>query len=189
MKILEPIVSRRSIRKYKTDPVDENKIIAMLESARLAPSGGNKQPWNFILVRSEELKQQIVAVSHHQSWMLNAPVFIVCVADVRTRLKEPDEMVLTDESPEPAVKKIIRDTSIAVEHLVLQAEAMGLATCWVAYFDQKDIRPILNIPSDKYVVAVISVGYADEHPQARPRRSLKEMIYYETWGNRERAIE
>ena len=186
MNILEPILSRRSIRKYRTTPVEEEKITLLLESARLAPSGNNTQPWRFIVVRAEERKQRIVEASHHQTWMLKAPVFIVCVADISTRTKGQAAFEVDDQSPEPALKKIIRDTAIAVEHLVLQAEALGLATCWVAYFEQEDLRPILNIPSDQYVLAVIPVGYADEHPSARPRKAFQEMVFYETWGNKER---
>lgn len=104
--------------------------------------------------------------------MLSAPVFIVCVADIRTRSKGKGVLEVDDQSPEPALKQIIRDTAIAVEPLVLQAEALGLATCWVAYFEQKDLRPILNIPSNQYVLAVIPVGYADEHPAAKSRKTL-----------------
>ena len=184
MEILEAILSRRSIRRYKSNPVEDEKLKAMLESARLAPSGGNTQPWNFIIVRSDETRKQIVEACHRQNWMLQAPVLLVCVADIRTRIKEQANIVLSEESPQIELKQIIRDTAIAIEHLVLQAESLGLSTCWVAYFEQEDIRPILSIPSDKYVVAVITVGYADESPRARPRRSLEEIIHFETWQGR-----
>ncbi len=184
MEILEAILSRRSIRRYKSHPVEDEKLKVMLESARLAPSGGNTQPWNFVIVRSDETRKQIVKACHRQNWMLQAPVLLVCVADIRTRIKEQENIVLTEKSPQIELKQIIRDTAIAIEHLVLQAESLGLSTCWVAYFEQEDIRPVLSIPSDKYVVAVITVGYADESPRARPRRSLEEIIHFETWQGR-----
>lgn len=184
MNVLEPVMSRRSIRKYKTVLVEDEKVMTLLESARLAPSGNNTQLWDFIVVRADEVKQQIVTACHNQTWMLNAPVFIVCVADARSRFPDRGNLVIDENSPEPAVKKIIRDAAIAIEHLVLQAEALGLATCWVAYFEQNGIRPVLNIPADKYVVAVIPVGYASENPLARPRKSLQEIVHYETWGNK-----
>lgn len=183
MKILDPILSRRSIRKYINKHVEDENVLAMLESARLAPSGSNTQPWNFVVVKSEELKKDIVDVSHKQKWMLKAPVFIVCVADIKTRIKDDEDIFIDENSSTPEVKLIIRDTAIAIEHLVLQAEAMGLSTCWVAYFEQKDIRPILEIPKDKYVVAIITVGYSNEKPKERPRKSLQEMIHMEKWGN------
>ncbi len=184
MNISEVIASRRSVRKYTTASISDEQIATLLESARLAPSGSNRQPWQFIVVRSVKKKQQIIEASHHQDWMLNAPVFIACVADPTPRLKGRPSFAIDDNSPEPVVKKIIRDTSIAVEHLVLQAESMGLATCWVGYFSQGDIRPILEVPPDKYVLAVITVGYADEQPAAMPRKPLPEMVHYESWGNR-----
>ncbi len=181
MEILGPIQSRRSIRKYKDLPVDDEQITALLESARIAPSGSHTQPWHFIVVRSDGMKERIMKVSHHQTWMLEAPVFIVCVADIRSRLKEGDPQVIDENSPEPDVKLMIRDTAIAIEHIVLQAEAMGLSTCWIAWFEQKDIRPVLNIPSDKYVVAVLTVGYGNETPKPILRRSLEELVHHEMW--------
>jgi nitroreductase len=182
MEILKPIVTRRSIRKYKTDPINDEQVLSLLESARIAPSGSNRQPWQFIVVRSDNLKRRIAEASHNQDWMLDAPVFIVCVADPVPRLKGKPSFDIDDNSPEPVVKKIIRDTAIAGQNLVLQAESLGLATCWVAYFSQEDIRPILKVPADKYVLAIIPVGFADEEPAARPRKPLHEMVHYDTWG-------
>lgn len=182
MGILKEILSRRSIRRYKSNPVEDEKIRIMLESARLAPSGNNSQPWNFIIVRTEERRKQIVEACKKQQWMLQAPVLLVCVADIRAKINKSDHIVIGEESPQIELKQVIRDTAIAIEHLVLQGESLGLSTCWVAYFEQRDIRPILSVPSDKYVVAVITVGYADENPHPRPRRPLEEIIHFETWG-------
>jgi nitroreductase len=114
--------------------------------------------------------------------MLQAPVLLVCVADIRAKIHEFDHIVIGEKNPQIELKQVIRDTAIAIEHLVLQAESLGLSTCWVAYFEQRDLRPVLSVPSDKYVVAVITVGYADEKPHARPRRPLEEIIHFETWG-------
>ncbi len=114
--------------------------------------------------------------------MLQAPLLIVCVADMASRVEDSGDLVLKEDSPQRALKSIIRDTAIAVEHMVLQAESMGLSTCWVAYFDQDEIRPALNIPSDKYVVAVLVVGYGEEEPPARPRKPLADMVHFEMWA-------
>ncbi len=183
MNVLDAITGRRSVRKYKVDPVSDEQVATLLESARLAPSGNNRQPWQFIVVRSAEKKALVVKACHNQHWMLNAPVFLVCVADPTPRLKGKPSFPIDDSSTESVVKKIIRDTSIAGEHIVLQAEAMGLSTCWVAYFSQEDLRPVLNVPSDKYVLAVIPIGYGDAQPDAMPRKALSEMVHYESWGN------
>ena len=179
--MLEEIRSRRSIRKYMDKPVEDEKIIEIVESARLSPSGSNTQPWHFIVVKSDLTRQRLAETSHNQEWMLSAPVFIVCVADIRSRIKEDVELSLDENSAEQELKQIIRDTSIAVEHLVLCAENLGLGTCWVAWFTQEEIRPVLNIPSDKYVVSIITLGYSNESPKARPRKNLEDIIHYENW--------
>jgi len=114
--------------------------------------------------------------------MMEAPVFIAAVADLAARGKTGDGSIIDEQSPEADVKKIIRDTAIATEHVVLQAEHMGLSTCWVAHFTQEDIRPVLFVPADKYVVAVIVVGYGAEQPGPRPRKDLQDLFYREKWG-------
>lgn len=177
----ETIKNRRSIRKYNNKPVEDEKIKDIIESARLAPSGDNTQPWHFIVVKSNETKQKLATVSHNQKWMLSAPVFIVCIADALSRFDNNVDIVVNEYSPEQEIKQIIRDTSIGIEHLVLEATRLGLGTCWVAWFTQEDIRPVLNIPSDKYVVSIITLGYTDENPKARPRKSFEEIAHFEKW--------
>ena len=172
---------RRSIRKYKDKAVSDADILQLIESARLAPSGSNTQPWHFIVVKDKCVKQRIAEVSHNQKWMVAAPVFIVCIADIRSRVKEESKLVLDENSSEEEVKQIIRDTSIATEHILLTAASLGLGSCWVAWFTQNEIRPVLNIPSDKYVVGIITLGYADEQPTPRPRKKIEEILHYEQW--------
>ncbi|MBU2702793.1 nitroreductase [Sporomusaceae bacterium BoRhaA] len=84
---MEQIKMRRSIRKYLDKSVEDEKILLILESARLAPSGSNTQPWHFIVIKSEMTRQKLAEASHSQKWMLSAPVFIVCVADIRCKIK------------------------------------------------------------------------------------------------------
>jgi nitroreductase len=179
--MIEQIKNRRSIRRYLEKPVDDDIIIQLLESARLAPSGDNTQPWHFIIVKSEEIRKKLVEVSNNQKWMLSAPVFIVCVADIRSRIPDNVEIWLNEESPQLELKQIIRDTSIAIEHIVVEANNLGLGTCWVAWFTQEEIRPIVNIPSDKYVVSILTLGYASESPKERPRKKIEEVIHRESW--------
>lgn len=179
--MLKEITTRRSIRKYTDQPVDEEIILALLESARLAPSGSNSQPWHFIVIKSEETRKRLASASHNQYWMVSAPLHIVCVGDIRCRIEENTPAALYEDSPQADLKRIIRDTAIAVEHIVLTAEHLGLGTCWVANFTQDDIRPLLSIPEDKYVLCVLTVGYPAEQPDARPRRKLEEIIHKEIW--------
>jgi nitroreductase len=179
--MIEQIKTRRSIRNYNDKLVEDDKIMELLESARLAPSGSNTQPWDFIIVKSKEMKEKVADVCHHQKWMSDAAVQIVCTADICARLQEGVGEPLEEDSPQFELKQSIRDTAIAAEHIVLEATELGLASCWVAWFVQDDIRPVLNIPSDKYVVCVITIGYTDEVPNPRPRKSIEQILHYEKW--------
>ncbi|MBE6829174.1 MAG: nitroreductase [Ruminococcaceae bacterium] len=178
---MKEIENRRSIRKYQNRKVEKEKLVQILESARLAPSGSNTQPWTFLIVESEDTKEKLAAVDHHQTWMTAAPILIVCVADIRCRIPMDTEIRLDENSAEPELKHIIRDTAIAVEHILLEAEHQGLAACWTGWFEQNDVRPILNIPEDKYVCGIIPLGYGDETPEQRPRKAMEEIVRYETW--------
>lgn len=178
---MQQIEIRRSIRKYLNKPVEDTKIMQLIESARLAPSGSNTQPWRFIIVKSPWMKQKLTEVANDQKWMLSAPVFIACVADSSSRMQTDAKLKLDENSSQEAVKQIIRDTSIAIEHMILEATSLGLGTCWVSSFTQSQIRPILSIPPDKYVVAIVTVGYVDEKPAARPRKKIEEIVRYEHW--------
>jgi len=179
--MIKQIEMRRSIRKYIDKPVEDETLVKMLEAGILAPSGSNTQPWHYIVIKSQDMKQKLAKAAHEQKWMLTAPVFIVCVADLRSRIKNDIDIFIDENSPQEEVKQIIRDTSISIEHIVLQANEFGLGTCWVAWFTQEEIRPILNIPSDKYVVAILTVGYTEETPKARPRKKIQEVLHYEAW--------
>ncbi len=179
--MIKEIEDRRSVRKYQNRKVEKEKIIQILDSARLAPSGDNTQPWNFIVVESEDTRKKLSVVDHHQDWMMSAPVFIVCVADIRRRIPDNIKAELDENSPEPDLKQIIRDTAIAIEHILLEAVHLGLSTCWTGWYVQDDVRLILNIPEDKYVCGIITLGYGDENPKQRPRRALEDMVRYEKW--------
>ncbi|MDF3001811.1 MAG: nitroreductase [Bacillota bacterium] len=179
--MLKQIENRRSVRKYFNQKIESEKLTQILESARLAPSGSNTQPWSFIIVESEDTKEKLSFADHHQKWMMTAPVFIVCVADIRCRISADIEVKLDENSSQPELKQIIRDTSIAMEHILLEAEHLGLAACWTAWFEQAAVRPILNIPEDKYVCGIITLGYGDETPKPQLRKPLEEIIRYEKW--------
>lgn len=181
MNVFDAIKERKSVRKYAETKIPPEHVQKLMESARLAPSANNFQPWRFILVEETSTKQKLCEVCQRQKWMLEAPLLIVCVGDLSYRIKDTKNISIDEDSPEPEVKKIIRDTTIACEHIVLEAAELGLSTCWVAWFEQKDIRPVLNIPNDKFVVAVLTVGYGAETPKSRPRKSLDEIVCREMW--------
>ena len=181
VKMIESIQHRRSIRKFTSEPIEPDKLQSVLEAARLAPSGNNKQPWTFIVVQSEQQCQAVMEACHRQTWMMTAPAFIVAVADMAGRVATEPGLYLDENSPHWELKRAIRDTAIATENMLLEADAQGLGTCWVGFFVQSEIRPVLGIPDDKFVLAVIPIGYPAEQPLARPRKLLSEIVRYEKW--------
>ena len=149
--MLKPILERRSIRRYTDEAVSDAEVEQILEAARLAPSGSNTQPWRFTVVRDAAKRAAIAQASHRQEWMNTAPVHVVCVADIRCRIPGYAGPPLDDENPLPELKKIIRDTSIAVEHLVLEATELGLGTCWltIAVVCGEDLKKHLGLADDR----------------------------------------
>ncbi len=165
--VLEVIKTRRSIRRYDPKPIPKEKLLAILEAARLAPSAGNRQPWRFVIVRDPERKRELAKACRRQMFIADAGVVIVALSD-----------------PRASPKWHALDTMIAVEHMVLEAVEQGLGTCWIGAFDPDEVRKVINAPSDLNVVAVLPVGYPAESPGPRPRRSLEEICYLEEYGKK-----
>ena len=179
--MMQEIEERRSIRKYLSQAVPEDKLREILKSARLAPSGSNTQPWRILVVRDAKLKQRIMMADHQQEWMMTAPVFLVCAADIHSRLEGPQNGILDEGSKEPELKMIIRDSAIAIEHIVLEAQHQGLGTCWTAWFSQQEMQQAVEAPAGFYITAVITLGYAAEQPAPRPRKALADIVSYGKW--------
>ncbi len=168
MDVKEAIKSRRSIRKYKDELVPQDRLATLLEMARLAPSAGNRQPWEFIVVRDKKVIKRIAEGCRSGDFLSECPLIIVGCGDFEAR-----------------PKWFALDTFIAMEHIVLTAVEEGLGTCWIGYFDEDEIRRLLEIPENLSVVAVMGVGFPDESPGPKERKSLEEFVSYERWGNRE----
>jgi len=171
MKILDVIQERKSIRRYKEDSLPEDVLHRILDSARLAPSGKNFQPWKFILVRDAKMKEKLAAVSRGQTFIAKAPIIVVaCGFPERSYQRQGNYM-----------SSWVIDVSIAVEHLMLQAQEEGLGTCWIGAFEEKDVKKLLDIPSEVKVLALTPLGYPDEVPKDRGRKPLSEIVSYETF--------
>ncbi len=171
MDIYEAIRMRTSVRAYRPGAIEEEKLERILEAARLAPSGKNGQPWRFIVITDEETRARLVPACKNQAFIAEAPVVIaVCGLE------------------EDAYKKmggywnsLPVDIGIALEHLMLAAEAEGLGTCWIGAFIEEDVRSILEVPGHVKIVALTPVGYPAVDRQFRPRKSLDEIVMREKW--------
>jgi nitroreductase len=160
----EVIKKRRSIRKYKDTPVPKEKILEVLEAARIAPSASHRQPWHFIVVEDKEVIKKLAK----QEWAAEAPVMIVGLAD-------------QDASP----SWCLNDLGIAFEHLVLAATNLGLGTCWMGQSKREElVKGLLDIPDNFKVIALTPIGFPDEKPAPKERKSLKTIVSWEKYGSK-----
>jgi nitroreductase len=171
LEVFEAIYGRRSIRSFKLKPFPEEALTRVLDAGRWAPSAGNVQPWEFIVVREQKLKNGLALAALHQTFIAEAPVVIVVCADLwRAR----GSYGLRGET-----LYCLQDTAAAVQNMLLAAYALGLGTCWVGAFDEEAVKATLEIPERYRPVAIIPVGYPDESPGRTPRRSLRSILHME----------
>ena len=167
------IKSRRSIRKYLEKDVSEDLLEKVLDSARYAPSAGNYQPWEFIVVRNQSLKSDLVEACHNQKWMLEAPVFIIaCINNRVAGMYRERGLRLYG----------IQSVAAAIQNMLLTAESLGLGTCWIGLFSEVIVSRILQCPEYVRPCAVITLGYAAEKSSMPPRHDMKEYVHLEVFG-------
>jgi len=159
MVLLDLLKHRKSVREFLDRPVEREKIMTCLEAARLAPSACNSQPWKFIVVDDEPLKNKLCDAAFNSVYSMNAfcktaPVMVAVIS-------EKSKFVARIGGMFRGTKYYLIDIGIAVEHFVLQAEDLGLGTCWVGWFNEKAVKSILNVPQNKKIDILIAVGYYD----------------------------
>ncbi len=197
-KLEEVIKNRRSIRKFKSEQVPAEDLERIIEAARLAPSGTNRQPWRFVLLGDDRKKSKLEGAVI-QPFVLRAPAVIVCCLDrksytrglVEQRMKELVRLnVVSEESagyiynrkmPEKTEDVVIPssayiDLGIAVEHMVLMAGSLGLGSCWVRLFNPQQVHEALGLPANIEAVALLPLGYPAESPPPRPRLDRNEIM-------------
>ena len=168
---------RRSIRRFLPAPVEPEKLRACLEAARIAPSAHNVQPWRFIVVDDPDLKERLTSAAFSgiyatSKFAAQAPVLLVLLA-------KPAGGVVRLGSKIQGVPYFLIDIGIAGEHVILQAEELGLATCWMGWFNYRQVRKVLAIPRVFKVVAMMPLGYAEKRPQREPpRKAFEEIVAF-----------
>lgn len=169
MSLYEIIAARRSIRKYRSDPVEEEKLIRILQAARIAPSAGNRQPWHYIVVTDAAVKGRLRA-AYDREWFYTAPAIVCACGEPSRSWTRKDGRDYKDV-----------DVAISFDHLVLAATAEGLGTCWVGAFDPAVVREVLALPSGIEPIVLTPLGYPDEAPPPRERKKLKEFVHRNRW--------
>ena len=163
------IRTRRSIRSYDPHEVEEEKLVRILESARLSPSASNRQERRFIVIKDPGARKALSEAARNQQFLADAPVVIAACS------VEKEYVMSCGQLAYPI------DTAIAVDHMTLAAVEEGLGTCWIGAFDEKKVKKILNIPDDIRVVALLPLGYPSNVPQPTRRKGLDEIVMWEKW--------
>jgi nitroreductase len=203
MDVAEAIQKRRSVRRYKPDPVPEDVLDRLLDRVRLAPSAQNRQPWTFVVVRDEEQRAQVAAAchfdrpngtTHTQAWIAEAPVIVVaCGSEREAAAGHYAERTLLVASGRTFEERLDRapgeydsfcdvDLAIALDHLSLAAVEEGLGTCWIGGLNEPELKRCLSIPDDRTARLAMTVGYPVSWPGARPRKALGEVVCYERFS-------
>lgn len=169
MDVFEAIEQRYSVRGYRPDPVEDEKLLRVLEAARRAPTAANRQPFRVLVVKTAGREAELARV-YGRRWFTQAPLVIGFVAVPGEAWRR------VDGKPYDEV-----DATIAMDHLILAATALGLGTCWIADFDPQAAREVFGLPGDVELVALTPLGYPDKAPAGKPRRPLDELVRHERW--------
>jgi nitroreductase len=169
MGIHDLINKRYSVRAYKSDAVEEDKLLNVLNAARLAPTASNRQPFQIIVIHTKGREQELLTI-YHKEWFVQAPL-VLCVCGL------------------PAIAWIRRDgrlyldvdAAIVMDHMVLAASDIGLGTCFIAAFDASNARKVLLIPDDVEPILFSPLGYPNDAPGIKVRKNLDELVRYEHW--------
>jgi nitroreductase len=167
--VFTAINERYSVRGYKPDPVSDEDLGKVLQAARRAPTAANRQPFRIVVTHTAGREEELTRV-YKRPWMTQAPLIVTFVA-------VPDEAWRRmDDKPYDEV-----DATIAMDHLVLAATALGLGTCWIAAFDPAALREVLGLPDDVEPVALTPLGHPDKGRSQTSRRPLEELVRFERW--------
>lgn len=169
MEFLDVVKNRYSVRGYKPDEVEEEKLNGVLEAARIAPTAVNKQPFQFIVIKTKGREEELNRI-YPADWFVQAPILICAVTT-------PDEAWVRSDGKNYAEV----DTAIAFDHMILAAENLGLGTCWVAAFNLEAAREVLGVPENVLPLLFTPLGYPDAEPRNLGRKSLEELVKYEKW--------
>ena len=183
MEMLEVIRGRRSIRKYKSTPVSDEDVNAVLEAARWAPSWANTQCVRFIVVRDPETKAKLAEAMVPPTPAVpaigEAPVVIVACAELgKSGYKKGSPVTNKGDT------WFMFDVALAMQNLALAAYSHGMGTVHVGIFDASKVEGILGIPEGVAAVEMTPLGYPDEEPKAPPRKELSELVFYETYNQK-----
>jgi len=165
MSCIEQILSRRSIRKYKSTPVSEEAINNILEAGRQSPSATNNQPWHFVVAKTEKAKEACDLQGFNQ--------FVKKAAFVIVGFYKKSEVIIE--------KLSLMDVTIALQNMVIAGWVQGVGSCWMGAFDERKLKETLNLPADSEIVGAIAFGVPDENPKQPRKKPIDEIFHFDKW--------
>ena len=169
MEFSQLIQARYSVRGYKPDPVEDEKLHLVLEAARRAPTAANMQPFQLIVIHTEGRQAELRRI-YDRDWFVQAPIVIVAC-------NIPSKAWARDDKANYSVV----DVAIVMDHLILQAADLGLGTCWIGAFNAEATRQILGLPKGVDPIVMTPLGYPDASPRGTDRKPIEELVRYERW--------
>jgi len=170
MNVVDAIATRKSVRAYSARPIEDEKLTAVLDAARLAPSASNRQEWRFVIVRDSQTRKKIAEAADGQTFVGEAPAIIVTCADT------DGHVMMCGQLCYPI------NLATALAHIMLAAVELELGTCWIGRFNEKRVKEILGIPEKIRVVCVMPIGYpVDPSPVGKKRLTLGAIVKHERW--------
>ena len=169
MDFLELARRRYSVRSYRRDPVEKEKLEKILEAARLAPTAVNIQPFQLLVIHTAGRQTELLQI-YHKKWFVHPPM-VICACGIPAK-----NWVRKDGKNYNDV-----DVAIVMDHLILAATAEGLGTCWIGAFNPAAAKEVLNLPAGVEPIAFTPLGYAADRPPEKKRKPLAELVRYEKW--------
>jgi len=175
MDVFDAITTRPSITRYTNEGVERETVARLLEAARHAPSAGNMQTWEFIVVQDLDILEQLAEYAHNQPHIREAPVAIVILSDM-----EQAERQYGDRGRELYA---IQETAAAMQNMLLEAYDQDLGAAWVGAFEEDRVSDLLDIPDRLRPVAIVTVGHPDERPEQQSKYEVSSITYMNRYGN------
>jgi nitroreductase len=170
MEYSQLIADRYSVRAYRPDPVEDEKLLQILEAARLAPTAANRQPIQLVVMHTAGREAELGRI-YRRPWFVQAPLVIaVCAISSQAWVRENDRF-----------NARLIDAAIVADHLILAAANLGLGACWIAAFNVDAAREVLRLPAEAEPVIFTPLGYPADAPGPKIRKSLAELVRYEHW--------
>ena len=171
------IQQRRSIRRFLDRPVERDSVTKCIEAAHLAPSADNVQPWRFLIIDDPEIKARLTkeifsGIYSFSKFAAQAPVIVVILAKLDVIANRIGKQIQN-------VHFYLLDVGMAGEHFVLQAEELGLGTCWIGWFNIRRTRKVLGIPRKYKIVSLLALGHYEKRPRKeRKRKPLEKIVWF-----------